>query len=78
MQESWDTITKRYPNQWVVLKNVSFNGPDINSAEVVCVKSDSEIIDYQDEHLDDNYIFRRTTEGVIGGPIGANFTIELN
>ncbi len=78
MKESWDTITKRYPNQWVVLKNVSFSESDIKSAEIVCAKNDSEIIDYLDKHLDDNYIFRRTTEGAINEPFSANFTIQLD
>ena len=78
MRESWSTIAKKYPDKWVVLKNASFIGPDIDSAEIVCVKDDSDILDYQDNHLDDNFIFRRTTEGVINGPIGANFEIRLD
>ena len=78
MRESWDAIVKKYPDKWVVLKNVSFIGSDIDSAEIVCVIDDSDVFDYQDEHLDDNFTFRRTTEGIINGPISANFSIELN
>ena len=78
MRESWNSIVSKYPDKWVVLKNVIFNGPDIKSAEIVCVKEDSEIFDYQDDHLDDNFIFRRTTETVNNGTVSANFTIELN
>ena len=65
MRDSWNTIVNKYPDKWVVLRNVSYIGPDIDSAEIVCVKDDSEIIEYMEEHLDDNLIFRRTTEGQI-------------
>ncbi len=65
MRDSWNTIVNKYPDKWVVLSNISYIGPDIDSAEIVCVKDDSEIIDYMEEHLDDNFIFRRTTEGLI-------------
>ena len=78
MKESWDNIEKKYPDKWVVLKNVSFTGLDIDSAEVVEVKDDSDIIEYQENHLDDGYIFRRTTEGIFNGPVRANFEIKID
>ena len=77
MKESWDNIEKKYPDKWVVLKNVSFTGLDIDSAEVVEVKDDSDIIEYQENHLDDGYIFRRTT-GIFNGPVRANFEIKID
>lgn len=61
---TWDEMVLQYPDKWVVLKNVFFSGPDIDSAEIVCVKDDADILDYQDEHLDDDLTFRRTTEAL--------------
>lgn len=75
---TWEEMVTKYPDKWVALKNVVFSPEkDVLSATIVAVKTDDEIIGYEEEHLDDNIIFRRTTDGLVGGPINASFTITI-
>ena len=76
--KTWEEIEVEFPNKWVVLKNVVFEGSDVIKAEVVDVKADEEIIEYQEQHLNEGYTFCRTTEGAINEPINASFAIRLD
>ena len=70
---TWDAIIEKYPDKWVVLSNVVFNGVDVVSADVVDIKSDEEISAYKAKHRMDGYIFRRTTEEDWNGIIVTSF-----
>ncbi len=76
MRESWITIISQYPDRWVALRNPVMDGPDVVSGEVFAVLSDEDIIDFEDQHVGEGLIYRRTTEGELYGPIRASFTIE--
>lgn len=70
---TWDAIIEKYPDRWVVLTNVVFDGVDVVSADVVDVKPDAEISAYKAKHRADGYIFRRTTEEDWNGIIVTSF-----
>ena len=76
MLETWGNIVREYPGMWVAIKNPQMDGPNIISGELFAVKSDDEIIDFEDEHIGEGLIYRRTTGGESNGPIRANFIIE--
>ena len=76
MTEPWTTIIERYPNMWVAIKDAKMDGPNIISGEVFAVKSDDEIIDFEDEHVGEGLIYRRTSGDEAIGPVRANFIIE--
>lgn len=77
VRKDWNSIVEDYPDKWVVLKDVIFNGEDIENAIVVSVETDDTIIEYQENHLDDNFVYRRTTESIDSGIISANFCISI-
>ncbi len=76
MRETWENIVKKYPCMWVAVKDPQMDGPNIISGIVFAVKTDDEIIDYEDEHVGEGLIYRRTTGGESNGPIRANFIVE--
>jgi len=76
MRESWIAIITQYPDRWIALRNPEMDGPDILSGEVVAVISDDDIIEFEDEHVGEGLIYRRTTDGELNGLIRANFVIE--
>lgn len=77
-QMSWDEMVLEYPDMWIAVKDAVMDGPDILSGEVFAIKSDEEIIDYEDLHSEEGLIFRRTKGGRSNGPIRANFVIETS
>lgn len=77
VRKDWNSIVEDYPDKWVVLKDVVFNGEDIESAVVVSVETDGTIIEYQENHIDDNFVYRRTTESSESGIVSANFCISI-
>lgn len=76
MLETWENIIKMYPGMWVAIKNPQMDGPNIIAGELFAVKTDDEIIDFEDEHVGEGLIYRRTTGGDLNGPIRANFIVE--
>lgn len=77
MRKTWKEIVTKYPDKWVVLQNVSFSNSDIIDAEIVDVKNDDEIIEFQEEHFDQKYVYRRTTDIAATGYIETNFEISI-
>ena len=75
---SWKAIQNKYPGMWVVLKDIEKDGPDIICAVVVDVKTDDEIVQFEEENLDKGYEFWRTTEGEFYGIIDSNIEISVN
>ena len=71
----WEDMVEKYPDRWVAVGNAVMDGPNIVSGDVVAVKTDDEICDYEDQHLRDGLIFMRTTEGNWDGIINSDFTI---
>ena len=72
---TWEEISKQYPNMWVAVKNPIMSGPDIIEGDVVAIKSDTEICDYENEHDNEGLIFRRTMEDEWNGTIDTGFII---
>ena len=75
---SWDEMVEKYPNQWVVVKDATMDGPDVLSGTLVAVKNDDEIGKYEVDHLDMGYKFRRTTEGFWNGITGSSIVISVD
>ena len=75
---TWDEIVKKYPEQWVVIKDATMEGSDIVDGIVVAVKNDDEIGEYRSGNVGKSLRFRRTTEGYHIGIIESNFAIEVN
>ena len=73
----WQDMVKSYPDRWVAVGNAIMDGPNIVSGDVVAVKTDEEISDYQADHLKEGLRFRRTTEGNWDGIIDSNLTIYV-
>ena len=73
----WEERVEKYPDRWVALNNVVKGGLDIVSGDVVAVKTDDEICGYEDEHIGEGLIFRRTTEGYWDGIINSDFAITV-
>ena len=72
---TWEEMVKRYPNKWVVLKEVERDWPDVISGIVVDAVSDDEIGDYE-ANCNPDLVIMPTTEGDYYGPINGSFTIE--
>ena len=72
---TWQEMVQKYPDRWVAVGDAVMNGPDIVSGNVVAVKTDDEICNYEIEHLRDGLRFRRTTEGNWDGIIDSDFAI---
>ena len=75
---SWDEMVKKYPNQWVVVKDADMNGPDIVSGIIVAAMSDDKITDYRLKNSNHNLEFCRTTEGEFDGIIDSDISIAVN
>ena len=75
---TWDEMVSKYPEMWVVLKDTEKIGPDVISGVLVDVKTDDEIIPYENENLRKGYEFWRTTEGEFYGLIDSNISISVD
>ena len=75
---TWEEMVKKYPNQWVIVKDAVMDGPDIVSGIVVAVKSDSEIIPFRLSNTHKDYEICRTTEGWFNGVIDTDLSIAVN
>ena len=73
-----EEMIDQYPDRWVAIKDAERDGPNILSGIVYAVLSDDEICDYEEDHLQDGLIYRRTTEGDFGVTIDADFIITVN
>ena len=58
------------------MDRIKESGFDVVSGEVFAVLSDDDIIDYEDGHVGEGLIYRRTTERELYAPIRTSFTIE--
>ena len=74
---TWDEMVEKYPDQWVVVKDAVMDGPDIISGELIEVKSDNDIADFQIKNHGKGYEFRRTTEGSFNGITGSSIVISV-
>ena len=72
---TWQDMVKEYPARWVAVSNAVMDGPDIVSGDVVAVKTDEEISDYQADPLREGLRFRRTTEGNWDGIVNSDLAI---
>ena len=45
----WEDMVEKYPDRWVAVGNAVMDGPNIVSGDVVAVKTDDEICDYEDQ-----------------------------
>ena len=75
---TWEEMAKKYPDQWVVVKDAVMDGPDIVSGILVAVKSDDEIISYRIANTHKDYEICRTTEGWFNGVIDTDLSIAVN
>lgn len=73
----WEEIIKLYPDKWIALQDTVMDGPNVISGYICAVLTDEQICDYEDEHMGEPVIFRRTTEGEWNGTISTNFVIEI-
>ena len=46
---TWEEMVLNYPDRWVVLKDTEKDGPDVLSGVLVAVKTDDEIIPFENE-----------------------------
>ncbi len=75
---TWDQLVSLYPDRWVVLKDTEKEGPDIISGILIAVKTDEEIIEFENSHLREGYEFWRTTEGDFYGIVDLDINIAVN
>ena len=75
---SWDDMVSAFPERWVVLRDTEKDGPDVLSGILVAVKTDDEIIPYEEANLRKGYEFWRTTEGDFYGLVDSNFSISVD
>ena len=66
---TWAEMVEKYPDKWVALKDVEWDGADVGSAVLVAALSNDEFIDFEVAHLNEDYDYVRTTEGNFGGLI---------
>lgn len=77
---TWKEIVAKYPDQWVVMDEVSKDGSTILSGVIVETCTDDEIDSYFVKTLRDGkrYTKRRTADiGGIGIVYGANYSYEV-
>ena len=76
---TWDEMVEKYPDKWVVISDPLMDGdhPDVLEGDVVAVVDDDELSDYEDKHVKENYIYRRTTESGWNGIFYADFSIKV-
>ena len=67
---TWKEIEAKYPNSWIVMDNVKFDGGDICEADVIDVLTDDTIGHYRVTHVEDNYIYDRTNPEELGYFVG--------
>ena len=75
---SWDDMVSAFPERWVVLRDTEKDGPDVLSGILVAVKTDDEIIPYEEANLRKGYEFWRTTEGDFYGLVDSNLSISVD
>jgi hypothetical protein len=66
---TWKEIEAKYPNSWIVMDNVKFDGGDICEADVIDVLTDDTISNYRVSHIDKKYVYDRTNPEELGGLI---------
>jgi uncharacterized protein YuzB (UPF0349 family) len=66
---TWDNVVELFPDCWAVFKNPEMDYDDIVKGEVVRIMTDEEAEDDIHKYIKPNLVFRRTTEGNIGGYI---------
>ena len=49
----WSNLVLFFPNLWVALKDCTFTGIDVESAILVDVLDDNEVIEYMHKHLNE-------------------------
>ena len=74
---TWDEITVKYPNKWVVVKNAVLDGAVIISGDVIKVIPDKKVKKYFFKK-DPDVIIRRTSEGNWDGIIDSNFKVTVH
>lgn len=67
---TWKEIEVKYPNSWIAMDNVKFDGGDICEADIVDVLTDDTIGHYRVTHVENNYVYDRTNLEELGGFIG--------
>lgn len=74
---TWDQMVETYPDMWVAIANPVMDGdhPDVIEGDVVDAVSDEEIGDFEEEHINDDLTYRRTTESGWNGMFYADFSI---
>ncbi len=75
---TWEEMVSNYPDRWVVLKDTEKDGPDVVSGILVAVKTDDEIIPFENANLTKGYEFWRTTEGDFYGIVDSDIRISVN
>ena len=75
---TWDEMVKKFPDQWVVVKDAEMSGPDILSGIVVAVMPDDQITAFRLSNTRRDYEFCRTTEGEFDGVIDSDISIAIN
>ncbi len=75
---SWEEMVKRYPDQWVAVKNATMDGADIISGEVVVAKNDRDMRKFRVKNRKTGLVFRRTSEGAFDGFINSDIKITVN
>ncbi|MBQ9550259.1 MAG: hypothetical protein IJU87_05545 [Lachnospiraceae bacterium] len=75
---TWEEMVSNYPDRWVVLKDTDKDGPDVLSGVLVAVKTDDEIIPFENDNLTKGYEFWRTTEGDFYGIVDSDIRISVN
>ncbi|MBR6230239.1 MAG: hypothetical protein IKQ97_10920 [Eubacterium sp.] len=75
---TWDELVALFPKRWVVLSDTEKDGPDIISGVLVDVKTDEEIIPYENDNLMKGYEFWRTTEEGFYGIIDSDLEISVD
>lgn len=66
---TWKEIEAKYPNSWIVMDNVKFDGGDICEADVIDVLTDDIMGHYRATHVENNYVYDRTNPEELGGLI---------
>lgn len=67
---TWKEIEAKYPNSWIVMDNVRFDGGNIYEADVIDVLTDETMGHYRATHVKNNYVYDRTNPEELEGFVG--------
>ena len=73
----WSNLVLFFPNLWVALKDCTFTGIDVESAILVDVLDDDEIIEYINKHFNEYEVVERTTDYFTGGYVHAEIREDI-